>query len=113
MFACTMCRDTTKLAVNHFTNLGTLAMEGPASATINCALNYNGTSCNPSAGGLTGVTARMTGSTDGNIMEEAFKGISFSAQTGSRLTCIQQMHRRLIQFYDVSKVSITLLQCED
>jgi predicted CxxxxCH...CXXCH cytochrome family protein len=54
MFACTVCHDTTKLAVNHFTNLGTQAMEGPASATINSAVNYNGTSCNPSAGGLTG-----------------------------------------------------------
>ncbi len=54
MFACTMSHDTTRLSVkNHFANLGTQAMEGPASATINSALNYNGTSCNPSAGGLT------------------------------------------------------------
>jgi hypothetical protein len=52
--ACTVCHDTTKLAVNHFTTLNTAAMEGPASATLATALNYNGTSCNPSAGGLTG-----------------------------------------------------------
>jgi predicted CxxxxCH...CXXCH cytochrome family protein len=53
-FACPVCHDTTKLAVNHFTKLDTAAMEGPASATIVNAVNYNGTSCNPSAGGLTG-----------------------------------------------------------
>ena len=32
--ACTVCHNTTTLAVNHFTRLGTTAMEGPASATI-------------------------------------------------------------------------------
>jgi predicted CxxxxCH...CXXCH cytochrome family protein len=32
--ACTVCHNTTTLAANHFTNLGTQAMEGPASATI-------------------------------------------------------------------------------
>ena len=32
--ACTVCHNTTTLAVNHFTTLGTTAMEGPASATI-------------------------------------------------------------------------------
>jgi predicted CxxxxCH...CXXCH cytochrome family protein len=32
--ACTVCHNTTTLAVNHFTTLGTAAMEGPASATI-------------------------------------------------------------------------------
>lgn len=52
--ACTTCHNTTSLAVNHFTNLDTPAMEGPASATLNTALQYNGTSCNPSAGGLSG-----------------------------------------------------------
>ena len=31
---CTNCHNTTTLAVNHFTNLSTTAMEGPASATI-------------------------------------------------------------------------------
>ena len=33
-FACGECHNTTTLAVNHFTKLGTSAMEGPASATI-------------------------------------------------------------------------------
>ncbi|MGE5700312.1 MAG: CxxxxCH/CxxCH domain c-type cytochrome [Deltaproteobacteria bacterium] len=32
--ACTVCHNTTTLAVNHFTTLGTTAMEGPASATV-------------------------------------------------------------------------------
>ena len=32
--SCTDCHNTTALAANHFTNLGTTAMEGPASATI-------------------------------------------------------------------------------
>jgi len=32
--ACTACHNTTALAVNHFTNLATPALEGPASATI-------------------------------------------------------------------------------
>ena len=33
-FACTECHNTTTLAANHFTALGTTTMEGPASATI-------------------------------------------------------------------------------
>jgi hypothetical protein len=33
-------------------------MEGPASATILPAVEYNGTSCNPQAGGLTGCHKR-------------------------------------------------------
>ncbi|MFA5807613.1 MAG: CxxxxCH/CxxCH domain-containing protein [bacterium] len=53
---CKRCHNTTTLAVNHFTALGTTAMEGPASATIGGgttsipAGNYNPTtrSCNPS-----------------------------------------------------------------
>lgn len=52
--ACTTCHDTTLLAVNHFTSLNTTALEGPASATLRSQLQYNGTSCNPSAGGLSG-----------------------------------------------------------
>ena len=32
--SCTVCHNPTALAVNHFTNLGTTALEGPASATI-------------------------------------------------------------------------------
>lgn len=51
---CTRCHDTVKLAASHFTTLNTTAMEGPASATTATALNYNGTTCNPSAGGLSG-----------------------------------------------------------
>jgi predicted CxxxxCH...CXXCH cytochrome family protein len=47
-FTCTVCHDTTKLAVNHFTTLNTSAMEGPASATMVTDVNYNGTSCTPS-----------------------------------------------------------------
>lgn len=42
MFACTICHDTTKLAVNYFANVGTQAMESPALATINSAVNYQG-----------------------------------------------------------------------
>jgi predicted CxxxxCH...CXXCH cytochrome family protein len=52
--ACNTCHNTTLLAVNHFTHLNTTVMEGPASATLNSQLQYNGTSCNPSAGGLSG-----------------------------------------------------------
>jgi predicted CxxxxCH...CXXCH cytochrome family protein len=52
--SCTDCHDTALLAVNHFTHLETIAMEGPASSTLRSQLRYNGTSCNPSAGGLTG-----------------------------------------------------------
>lgn len=52
--ACYTCHDTALIAVNHFTTLNTTAMEGPASATLRSQLQYNGTSCNPSAGGLTG-----------------------------------------------------------
>lgn len=42
---CTECHDTAKLAVTHFTNLQTPAMEGPASDTIRASLNYDGNSC--------------------------------------------------------------------
>lgn len=59
-FACTVCHDTAKLAANHFTGLGTTAMEGPASATIVNAVNYNGASCNPSAGNLSGCHSSRT-----------------------------------------------------
>jgi predicted CxxxxCH...CXXCH cytochrome family protein len=51
---CTVCHNTTQLAANHFTALNTTAMEGPAAATINASVNYNGNSCNPSAGGMNG-----------------------------------------------------------
>jgi predicted CxxxxCH...CXXCH cytochrome family protein len=59
-FACTVCHDTTKLAVNHFTSLNTLFTEATASATINSAINFNGTTCNPSAGGLSGCHSSHT-----------------------------------------------------
>jgi predicted CxxxxCH...CXXCH cytochrome family protein len=56
---CTNCHNTTTLAPNHFTNLGTTAMEGPASATIGGgstlipAGNYNPAtgSCTPACHG--------------------------------------------------------------
>jgi predicted CxxxxCH...CXXCH cytochrome family protein len=55
---CTFCHNTTSLAVNHFTALGTPAMEGPASATIGGgstlipAGNYDPAtqSCSPNTG---------------------------------------------------------------
>ncbi len=47
-FGCTDCHSTVYLAVNHFTNLNTSVMEGPASATLLDTLNYNGVSCSPS-----------------------------------------------------------------
>ena len=43
--ACTVCHDTGKVAVNHFKHLDTALLEGPASATLNDSINYNGTSC--------------------------------------------------------------------
>jgi predicted CxxxxCH...CXXCH cytochrome family protein len=52
--SCTVCHNTTTLAVNHFTGLATTTMEGPASATIGGAgtaiVSWNPTtkSCNPS-----------------------------------------------------------------
>jgi predicted CxxxxCH...CXXCH cytochrome family protein len=51
---CTGCHDTTRLAVNHFSRLDTTAMEGPSSATLRLQTEYNGSSCNPEAGGLSG-----------------------------------------------------------
>jgi predicted CxxxxCH...CXXCH cytochrome family protein len=47
---CKLCHNTTTLAVNHFTALGTTTMEGPASATIGGAgtavTSYSGGTCN-------------------------------------------------------------------
>jgi predicted CxxxxCH...CXXCH cytochrome family protein len=51
---CIACHDTTSLATDHFTHLDTTVMEGPASATIKNAVQYNGNTCNPSNGGLSG-----------------------------------------------------------
>jgi predicted CxxxxCH...CXXCH cytochrome family protein len=59
--ACTTCHDTTKLAAVHFTTLNTTVISAAtASATINNAINFNGTTCNPSAGGLTGCHSSHT-----------------------------------------------------
>ena len=53
--ACTTCHDTDRLAPGHFTNLATATVfEQAPSATLSTALQYNGTSCNPQAGGLSG-----------------------------------------------------------
>jgi predicted CxxxxCH...CXXCH cytochrome family protein len=52
---CTSCHDTARLAPGHFTNLATATVfEQAPSATLRTALQYNGTSCNPEAGGLSG-----------------------------------------------------------
>jgi len=53
---CKRCHDATKVnVVGHFTNLATpTTFEQTARSTLLTALGYNGTSCNPSAGGLTG-----------------------------------------------------------
>lgn len=51
--SCTTCHDTAKLAVNHFTSLGTSSMS-PASQTLRDQLRYTSGSCNPSQGGLSG-----------------------------------------------------------
>lgn len=52
--ACTLCHNTAALAANHFTTLGTTAMEGPASATIGgtgtAVTTYTAGSCSPRAG---------------------------------------------------------------
>jgi len=52
---CKRCHDATKVnVVGHFTNLATTTFEQTARSTLLPALGYNGTSCNPSAGGLSG-----------------------------------------------------------
>jgi predicted CxxxxCH...CXXCH cytochrome family protein len=52
---CKRCHDVSKVNVSgHFQNLATPAIEQPAQETILPAVGYNGTSCNPQAGGLTG-----------------------------------------------------------
>lgn len=55
--ACVKCHNTTTLATNHFSTLGTAAMEGPASATIGGgttsipAGNYSAPNCTPTCHG--------------------------------------------------------------
>jgi len=52
---CTACHDPVLLAPGHFTNLATAAIfEQSPAATLRSELQYNGTTCNPDAGGLTG-----------------------------------------------------------
>jgi predicted CxxxxCH...CXXCH cytochrome family protein len=52
---CKRCHDQAKVNVSgHFQNLSTPAFEQPARETILPAVGYNGPSCNPQAGGLTG-----------------------------------------------------------
>jgi len=52
---CKRCHDATKVnVVGHFTNLATTTFEQTARSTLLTALQYNGTSCNPGAGGLSG-----------------------------------------------------------
>ncbi len=52
---CKRCHDATKVnVVGHFTNLATTTFEQTARSTLLTALQYNGTTCNPSAGGLSG-----------------------------------------------------------
>ena len=52
---CKRCHDATKVNVTgHFTNLATATFEQTARSTLLPALQYNGTTCNPSAGGLSG-----------------------------------------------------------
>ena len=45
--SCGACHDTTKLAANHFSALNTHELEGPAAATINSNVSYDGTTCTP------------------------------------------------------------------
>lgn len=53
---CVQCHDISKLAANHYTSLNTSNMEGPASATLLDAINYNVSlqQCSPSANNLAG-----------------------------------------------------------
>jgi predicted CxxxxCH...CXXCH cytochrome family protein len=51
---CTSCHDTAKLAPGHFTNLAGTGFEQLPSATLLSGLQYNGSTCNPSNGGISG-----------------------------------------------------------
>ena len=58
---CKRCHDATKVNVTgHLTNLATAAFEQTARSTLLPALQYNGTTCNPSAGGLSGCHSSET-----------------------------------------------------
>ena len=51
LISCIECHDTTKLAVSHFSALNTSQLEGPAAATINSNVNYDGATCTPQCHG--------------------------------------------------------------
>ncbi len=52
---CKQCHDATKVNVDgHFQNLSTPVFEQPASETILPDVRYNGNSCDPNKGGITG-----------------------------------------------------------
>jgi predicted CxxxxCH...CXXCH cytochrome family protein len=56
---CKRCHDPAKVNVSgHFDNLATPAFEQPPRATILPAVRYNGNTCNPRDGGLTGCHGR-------------------------------------------------------
>lgn len=56
---CKLCHDAEKVNVSgHFQNLSTPAFEQPAVETILPAVLYNGNTCNPQLGGLTGCHGR-------------------------------------------------------
>jgi predicted CxxxxCH...CXXCH cytochrome family protein len=57
---CTSCHDIANLAPGHFTNLATPAFEQAPSATLRTGLQYNGSTCNPSAGGISGCHGQET-----------------------------------------------------
>jgi predicted CxxxxCH...CXXCH cytochrome family protein len=58
---CKRCHDVAKVNVSgHFQNLATPAFEQPAPETILLPIRYNGTTCNPRAGGLTGCHGNKT-----------------------------------------------------
>jgi hypothetical protein len=52
---CKLCHDEAKVNVSgHFQNLATPGFEQSPQETILLAVGYNGDTCNPQAGGLTG-----------------------------------------------------------
>ncbi|OGP76703.1 MAG: hypothetical protein A2Z13_06680 [Deltaproteobacteria bacterium RBG_16_64_85] len=57
---CTSCHDTARLALGHFTNLATSAFEQAPRATLLTGLQYNGATCNPGAGGISGCHDQKT-----------------------------------------------------
>ncbi len=58
--ACIVCHDTSILATIHFASLTAPVSEATASITIKTIINFDGTTCNPSAGGLTGCHSSHT-----------------------------------------------------